>query len=385
MMPTALRLMLSRVRRGRPPYLICSITSRCNMKCRMCFYHDRLNSREIPELSGDEWRMIGASSRDVVNLSLSGGEPFMREDIADIAAAFSRSKSLRIVSIPTNGTLTESICSGVSEMLGRLPRRVRLEIELSLDGIGRAHDFIRGVDGCFDRLMRTAERLRGMRDVCCGRLAIKTVTTAVHSNEASLRDIVTFGRKEIGADRVVLSPPHGAGLVEDEIRSLEFPLYSAAAEEVYSEEVGRSRALMDRVFSAVQLEAAATMRRIREGTGAILCPGPDSICVIAEDGEVFPCEDVRFSLGRIQDHGYSLQRVLAGEAARRFRLGIRGCRRCMWPCGVLARTVTDPSVMARSAFSALVRKALPRSRNAALSGSAGDCRMGDDPIGHSRI
>ncbi|NLP06180.1 radical SAM protein, partial [Candidatus Fermentibacteria bacterium] len=91
MIATALRLMLSRVRRGRPPYLVCSVTSRCNMRCRMCFYHDRLNAGGIRELTGDEWKMIGASSRGVVNLSLSGGEPFMREDIADIAEAFSRS------------------------------------------------------------------------------------------------------------------------------------------------------------------------------------------------------------------------------------------------------------------------------------------------------
>ncbi|NLP05289.1 radical SAM protein, partial [Candidatus Fermentibacteria bacterium] len=282
-----------------------------------------------------------------------------------------------IVSIPTNGTLTENICSGVSEMLDRLPRRVRLEIELSLDGIGGAHDFVRGVEGCFDRLVRTAERLRRIRDGAGGRLTIKTVTTAVRSNEASLREIVSFGRREIGADRVVLSPPHGTGPVEDEIRSLDFSVYSASADEVYAEEVRRSPAFMDRVFSAVQLEAASTMRRIHEGTGAVPCPGPDSICVIAEDGWVFACEDVRFPLGRIQDHGYSLQRVLAGGAAHRFRRGIRGCRRCVWPCGVLARMVTDPSVMVRSASSALVRKAEPRRRVASFDPDAGECRMED--------
>lgn len=348
------------------------------MKCRMCFYHDRLNAEGIRELSGEEWGRIGAATRNIVNLSLSGGEPFMRDDIADIAASFSHSRSLRIVSIPTNGTLTEKTCSGVEEMLDRLPRRVRLEIELSLDGLGADHDFIRGVDGCFERMVCTAGHLRRIRERAGGRLVIKTVTTAVHSNEESLGDIVSFGRREIGADRVVLSPPHGSGLVEDEICSLDFARYSDTVGSVYGEEVRRSPRFLDRLFSAVQLEAADTMKGIRAGARAISCPGPDLICVIAEDGEVFACEDVRFPLGRIQDFGYSLHEVLTGEAARRFRRGMRGCRRCGWPCGVLASMVTDPAVTCRSAARALAGLAgkPPRGRPGGRS-TGRECRVGD--------
>lgn len=347
LIPGALRVLRSRLSRGHPPYLICAVTARCNLNCRMCFYHKRLNRPGSVELSLAEWKLIAENTGSVVDLSLSGGEPFLRDDLPEIAAAFSRSNPLRLVSIPTNGTQTDRIAAATAEMLRRLPGSVRLEIELSLDGIGGAQDFVRGSEGCFDRVVATAAELRRLRQED-PRLAIKTVTTAVRSNQDDLLQIIDFSRREIGVDRVVLSPPHSSGRVGEEITALDWAKYYEAATAVYTEDVEKAASFVDRLLSAIQLRAARTMDGIHAGRTTIPCPGPDSICVIAEDGMVYGCEVYRFPLGRIQDSGYSLRRVLLGMRAASFRRKTCGGQRCSWPCGVLAGQVTSPGPLAAS-------------------------------------
>ncbi len=99
-------------------------------------------------------------SLDFVNIT--GGEPFLREDIADVLDVVEK-KSPRIV-ISTNGFLTDRICQ---VMDGRDPK---VGVRVSLDGLGGTHETIRGVPGAYDRATSTLKALRemGVRDLGFG-------------------------------------------------------------------------------------------------------------------------------------------------------------------------------------------------------------------------
>ena len=73
----------------RPESGAFELTIRCNLHCKMCFV--RHNDSEIPTLiaaekTADEWiDMAGQAARaGTVGLLLTGGEPFLREDFAEI-------------------------------------------------------------------------------------------------------------------------------------------------------------------------------------------------------------------------------------------------------------------------------------------------------------
>jgi radical SAM protein with 4Fe4S-binding SPASM domain len=83
---------------------------------------------------------------------LTGGEPFLRDDIAEIAN-FIHSQG-RIVSIWTNGLLPERIYEAIKEMDPR-----PTQIGLSLNGSEETHDYTRGVKGNFKRVMKTRQYL----------------------------------------------------------------------------------------------------------------------------------------------------------------------------------------------------------------------------------
>src|SRR4029078_4313691 len=75
--------------------------------CRTCFYFDKLNSRD--DLTTPQIERIAETAPPFRKLWLSGGEPFLREDLADIVAMFVRRNGVRNVNLPTNGLLPDKI------------------------------------------------------------------------------------------------------------------------------------------------------------------------------------------------------------------------------------------------------------------------------------
>ena len=76
----------------------------------------------------------------ICGIAFEGGEPLLRNDLAKILA-FSRSLPLQ-TSLVTNGTLLES-------RIDEIAPYVNGAIYVSLDGLEKTHDTIRGVSGCF--------------------------------------------------------------------------------------------------------------------------------------------------------------------------------------------------------------------------------------------
>lgn len=62
------------IRRKKLESVFLFITSQCNSKCRTCFYHDKLNSKD--DLTVEQIKRISETSPKFDKLWLSGGNPF---------------------------------------------------------------------------------------------------------------------------------------------------------------------------------------------------------------------------------------------------------------------------------------------------------------------
>ena len=81
------------------------ITSVCNAKCRTCFYWEELNQRG--DLTWDEIQKLSGTMPHFTDLWLSGGEPMLRRELADILHLFYINNGIRWVNLPTNGLLPQ--------------------------------------------------------------------------------------------------------------------------------------------------------------------------------------------------------------------------------------------------------------------------------------
>ena len=109
------------------------VTSKCNAKCRHCFYP--INQRNN-ELTLDEIDRFLQTLPPIRLLLFSGGEPFLRADLPEIIRAYHERCGFFTASIPTNGYSAERICAQIERICAISPD-LHLGIAVSLDGMTR--------------------------------------------------------------------------------------------------------------------------------------------------------------------------------------------------------------------------------------------------------
>lgn len=141
--------------------LILFVTSLCNARCDACFNWQRLNDDD-GVMNLDEIRRLSASMPAFPNLVLSGGEPTLRDDAADIVRVFAEQNSTAAVDIPTNGLLPDKAVALVERVLTE-NTDLRMTLAVSVDGLADTHDELRGVPGGFEKALETARAIDALR------------------------------------------------------------------------------------------------------------------------------------------------------------------------------------------------------------------------------
>jgi MoaA/NifB/PqqE/SkfB family radical SAM enzyme len=141
----------------RPSWCTYMLSYRCNARCGMC---DSWRMKPGAEMSVEEvdrvFEKIGAL--DVVRLT--GGEPFLRDDLPEIAARVQARSNPLVLHVTTNGSLPER----VARFAAQFEKPERLQLMVSLDGMSVVHDESRGPEVTFDLALETITRLVKLRD-----------------------------------------------------------------------------------------------------------------------------------------------------------------------------------------------------------------------------
>jgi MoaA/NifB/PqqE/SkfB family radical SAM enzyme len=158
----------SRLRGGRPddPRLLTYIvTFRCNARCVMC---DSWRKEGRDDLTLPEIEAIFRQLPRLHAVRLTGGEPFLRVDLLDIAGLVRRHLQPALLHVTSNGFLTDRIVS----FCERRDRTLPLALLVSIDGVGKKHDEIRGRHDAWETSLATVRALAGRQEELNLRLAV---------------------------------------------------------------------------------------------------------------------------------------------------------------------------------------------------------------------
>ena len=153
------------------------LTYRCNLRCKMCPFWKR--SSKDSSLEKEEAVLKQIHSSGVCGIAFEGGEPLLRNDLVKILA-FSRSLPLQ-TSLVTNGTLLES-------RIDEIAPYVNGAFYVSLDGLEKTHDTIRGVSGCFKKAV---EGIIASNE----KVSVTINTTIMTDNLHEIEDIVKLAKE----------------------------------------------------------------------------------------------------------------------------------------------------------------------------------------------
>jgi len=324
-----------------PVTLTYSVTAMCQSRCKTCrigekFLKDPLRAKN--DLTLDEIEKIFKSMGHVWFFNISGGEPFMRNDLPQIVALACEHLTPGVLHTPTNAFLPEKIgrqTEEICQIIQAYDPGVPFTIKPSIDGVGVLHDDIRGLKGNFDRLLQTVEILKELAQRY-PQLHVELGTVISNFNKQHLAEIEDFVhslgvesyRNEIAERRSEFF--NAADPITPDADTYE-ELIATFARKIRAN-IAKKRRLARITESLRLVYYDLAIRILRENRQVIPCYAGISNAHINYDGEVWTCcvHGYDRPLGFLRASDYDFQKIWHSRQARDMRAYI-AAKNCACP------------------------------------------------------
>ncbi len=286
-------------------------------------------------MSFDEIKKIADSIGKLGALLISGGEPFLRKDLAEICEYFIQKSKTRLISLPTNGSLKEEALAFVR----RMHHQCRLRIYVSVEGLKETHNRIRGLD-CYDRSIKLLKALVELKKECnFTPLAMITVSNQNYGEISAIAKVLN----EIGV-HYSITPVRGTP------KDSKFRAPTAEEWENLIKELCRYRNFYGNNYSFNNNKInilKKTHRKIAvrsltkmycsalNGKRGFICDAGLNTAVLDYDGKVFLCE-LTAPIGNVKDYNYDFNRLWFSPEAEQRRTQVTKCV-CTHACFINTR------------------------------------------------
>lgn len=290
-------------------------TYRCSFRCHMC------NVWKHPTPVQEEFKPALLEKLPALAFAnVTGGEPFMREDIEEIVSILRR-KADRIV-VSTNGFFTERILDLARKNPG-------IGIRISIEGLPAANDELRGVKDGFDHGLRTLLELQrmGFRDIGFG-------ITVSDRNAKDMIELFQLAR--------AMNVEFATAAVHN---SYYFHKYDNRIEK--QDEVAEAfKTIVRELLKSWKVKNwyrayfnSGLINYIRGGKRLLPCEAGTENFFLDPWGEIRPCNGMEealwcASMGNL--HKQSFDEIWNGEQARAVREKVRNCPKNCWMIGTAA-------------------------------------------------
>jgi len=270
-----------------------AITRKCNLRCRHCHYSAGTSAPE--ELTNEEARDVidqVAGLWDEVKLTLTGGEALLRDDFFDLASY--ASQKVPHVDLASNGT---TIKNSTAEKLREAGVK---QVIIGLDGVGEAHDNIRG-EGSF---IKAVEGAKAAKDAGLDLLISHCITT---ENAHDFKDVFSLAN-DLGAKTCITFHYISLGRgVEDLPDAEPNGFFAENLMELYKEQqkyknieicttTGSQYWVVLRRMNDQGLDMPGFFNRVLPG-----CRAGKGILSIRDNGDVMPCPLLQLTVGNLRE------------------------------------------------------------------------------------
>lgn len=350
------------LRPAAPINLTLSVTNRCDSRCRTCgiwrVYRERRNGafphpiydkepghywreEELDvddELTLEEIQRFFSSVGRVFFFNVSGGEPFLRDDLADIVLAARERLSPRAIHVPTNGLRPDRIEATVKEILERLEKsgfRGTFSIKPSLDGVGDKHDHIRGTPGNFDKVLDLTRRLLTLKKTRPA-LEVGLGTVISKFNVEDVEEIAELV-ESLNVDSYIheIAETRSEMFDQEEGVTPDWKRYQSVVErfkESTRATLGEKRGLtrVAQAFRVVYYDLV--VETLKRETQIVPCQAGYSNAHVNPYGDVWSCCVLGYerSMGSLREHDYDFMKIWRSNQAAELRHFIK-CGNCSCP------------------------------------------------------
>ncbi len=318
-----------------PKYLIAFVTGQCNMNCLYCCDVAR-NVRKQSLLTPDDWAYAVQGANSLVHLTISGGEPFMRNDLGKLISSMIDSSGISHVSINTNGYYSDYISDTVKNILGHYPH-IHLTVAVSIDGPPEVHNKLRNTPLAAEKALNTVARLKKIR----GRfptLNIRLQSLLVPENYHIIENFLSDSSGwNIDFHEIVF--PRDFGDNKKNIDAV-IQLYKRLSKKKLS----RNKTLENSILRVLNKNISTILDGCGKGWK---CQAGGKLVEVLPNGTVLGCEMTKVKgqskIGTTGKSGLPLVDICKSSEAKKFRKEIAMNCSCTFECAHLCNIVFNPS------------------------------------------
>lgn len=309
-----------------PLNLTISPSPKCNSRCLTC----NIWMKREDELTIDEWdKVLSSLGRAPYWFTISGGEPLMYPYVVELAQLVYERCRPGVINIPTNAILP-NIPDRVERIATSCPES-QLIINLSLDGVGKKHDFIRGIPGNFKKFEERLGQLLALRK------QLPNLTIGIHSvisvfSVGHLDELIAYADQS-GADQFITE------IAEPRVELDTVGLPITPSPETYGKAIDQLTAYvnskqfkgMAKFTEALRIEYYKLVKQILTAQDQVIaCYAGWASAQIYADGTVWPCCVRADQLGNLRQYSYDFKRIWFGDKIREVRRSI-AAKECHCP------------------------------------------------------
>lgn len=297
-----------------PEEAIIAVTLNCNARCVMCNIWKNKITNEVPP---SFYKKLPSTLKEI---NITGGEPFLRNDLPDIVNIMRKTSVHARLLINTNGYLVNQIKRLMQEILRYDPQ---IALRVSLDGFGHTHTVIRGLPNFFENAIKTLNYLKtvGVKD-------LGVSYTLMEQNKNDLLPLFNYC--------------HTNNLEFSLTVSTDSPIYFGVGKAKLRPKVTKELKQIFSTLADVQYRSNNPKEWVRawfdEGllsymntnVRPLTCQATKKFFYLDSVGRVYACHLKSWLIGDLNKHTF--KQIMEGEMAKRFREKAHNCNDCWMVC-----------------------------------------------------
>ena len=291
------------------------VTNRCNARCSFCFidfddpktFAGELTIDEIDKLT----KNLGSS---LLNVNITGGEPFARKDLVEIAKKYLTNTTIQSIYITTNASLPDRI-KNFAEKVSEFRKNVELTFQISIDDFPKEHNKVRKIKDLFDNCIESYRLLKAMGQNINPVVSI----TVTHENCDNIKKIFNYLYYDCKIDSIKCTIVRDEGVYKTpfEKKKKIYDAYDWLTNEIKNKisnnEIKNynSNSIQGRMHKTKDILSWEMVKKMYLKPKYISpCHAGSLFGIITSNGNVFPCEILEEKLlGNLRDNDMNFMKI----------------------------------------------------------------------------
>ena len=301
--------------KNEPVSLVHFVTNRCNARCSFCFidfdnpktFEGELSLNEIDLLT----KNLGSS---LLNVNLTGGEPFARKDLTDIAKLYLKNTTVQSIYITTNASLPDRI-ETFAKNISNFSPQTELGFQISIDDIPEKHDKVRKIKNLFNNCVQSYELLKKISP----KINPVVNITVTHENCDNIKDIFDYFHNKCGIDSIKCCIVRDEGVYKtpEEKRKKIFEAYNwltkTLKEKIKEKKIlnYNDKSLQGKLHKKKDIISWDMVKKMYLKPNYISpCHAASLFGIITANGKIYPCEILEDKmLGNLREHNMNFMDI----------------------------------------------------------------------------